>query len=171
MIEDLGIHATTPAPGRRDHERHAVAEADGTLASVLSRFSRELVLEGHELQPTIETVGRTTGFRIVRMGRRERRHVIEEAVVFGGDDGAAQVRRDVVVMNHHAPLDGEFADQLTVFPQHPGDGVRRVVVEGADFGQVVRVREQHPADGAEQGGRDEEGGNAGVTGVSNGDSH
>ena len=64
--------------------------------------------------------------------------------------------RDVVVADDDAALGGELADDLPSRGQQPGDGVRPVVVERADFGQVVRVGEEHTADGAEERGDEEE---------------
>ena len=71
--------------------------------------------------------------------------------VFRGEDRLAQVRRNVVVVDDHAALDRELADELAVLAEHARDGVRRVVVERADFGQVVGIGEQHAAQRAEQG--------------------
>ena len=74
-------------------------------------------------------------------------------------------------MNDDAALDGELADQLPVLAEHARDGVRRVVVERADFGQVVGIGEEHAAQRAEQGGGHKERGDAGVAGVANGNFH
>ena len=91
--------------------------------------------------------------------------------IFGREDRLAQVRRNVVVVNDDAPFDRELADQLAVLAEHARDGVGRVVVERADFGEVVGIGEQHAAQRAEQGGGHKQGGNAGVTSVANGDFH
>ena len=90
--------------------------------------------------------------------------VLEEAGVFGGKDGLAQLQRDVVVAQHHATLDREFADHGVVAAEHAGDGVRGVVVERGDGRQVVGVGEQHAARRPEQRRDDEERRQAGMAG-------
>ncbi len=97
--------------------------------------------------------------------------VLEEPRVLRGEDRLAKIRGDVVVVNDHAALDRELADQLPVLSEHPRNGVGGVVVERADFGQVVGVGKHHPAQRAEQGGRDKQGGNAGMAGVADGNFH
>ena len=52
-----------------------------------------------------------------------------EIAVFGGNDGLAQTRGDVVVADHEAALGGELADRLAVGRVNARDGVRGVVVE------------------------------------------
>ena len=97
--------------------------------------------------------------------------VLEEAGIFRGEDRLAQVRRDVVVVNDDAAFDRELANQLAVLAEHARDRVGRVVVERADFGQVVGIREQHAAQRAEEGRGDKQRRDAGVTCVANGDFH
>ena len=70
--------------------------------------------------------------------------------------------RDVVVADDDPALGGELADDVAVARQDAGDGVRPVVVEGADLGEVVGVGEEHAADRAEQRGGQEERGDRGA---------
>ena len=86
-----------------------------------------------------------------------------------GSPGAGSA--NVVVGDDDAPLDRELADQLAVLAEHARDGVRRVVVERADLGEVVGIGEQHAAQRAEQRRRHEQRGDAGVTSVANSDCH
>jgi hypothetical protein len=79
-----------------------------------------------------------------------------EPGIFGGDDRLPQHRCHVVVADDHATLDREFADLLAVAGEQARDGVRAVVVEGADLRQVAGVREQHAAQGSQRGGDQEE---------------
>ena len=97
--------------------------------------------------------------------------VFEESRVFRREDGLAQVRRDLGVMNNHAAFDGELADQLPVLAEDPRNRVRRVVIEGADFREVVGVGKHHPAQGAEQGSRDKQRDDAGMASVADSDFH
>ena len=94
--------------------------------------------------------------------------MFEEARVLRGQNRVPQIVRDVVVMNDDAPLDGELADQLAILAEHAGDRVGRVIVEGADFGQIIRIREQHAAQRAEQRRGDKQCSDTGVTSVANG---
>ena len=75
--------------------------------------------------------------------------------VFGGDDGLAQVRRNRLVRDDVAPLDGELADDLAARSVDAGDGARRVVVERRDLRQIAGIGEDHAGRDAEQR-RDEE---------------
>ena len=83
--------------------------------------------------------------------------------VFGGENRLPQPLGNVVVVKDDAPLDGELADELIVAAQHARDGVRRVVVERADGGQVVGIGEEHAAQGAEERRGHKERDDAGVT--------
>ena len=71
------------------------------------------------------------------------------AGVFGREHGVTQVRRDLVVANDLAALDGEFANQLAGLAKHARDRVGLVIIERADFREVVGIREQHAAHRAE----------------------
>ena len=97
--------------------------------------------------------------------------MLEEAGVFRGEDRLAQVLGNVVVVDDDATLDGELANQLAVLAEDARDGVGRVIVERADFRQVVGIGEQHAAHGAKQRRGDKQCGDAGMTGVPNGDFH
>ena len=97
--------------------------------------------------------------------------MVEEASILGGNNRVAQVRRDVVVVDDDAALDGELADQLAVLAEHARNRIRGVVVEGADFRQIVRVREQHAAQRAQQGRGDEQRGESGMPRVPGGEGH
>ena len=66
-------------------------------------------------------------------GRAEA-EVLLEVRVLTGKDRLAKDRRDVVVVNHHTPLDGEFANHLRVACEQAGDRAGLVAVEGADLG-------------------------------------
>ncbi len=97
--------------------------------------------------------------------------VPEEVRVFGREDRLAQDERDFLVADHHAPLDGKVADQLSVLAEDARDGVGRVLVEGTDLGKVVRIRKQDATQRAEQGRADEEGRNPGVSSETEHDGH
>ena len=119
----------------------AVADREADLVGKMLRVSCCVIV----LPPGERPRDRDVAHQRQHHARDAEAGVLEEAGVFRGEDRLPQVRRDVVVVNDHAPLDGEFADQLTVLAEHARDGVRRVVVERADFGQVVGVGEQHAA--------------------------
>ena len=79
-----------------------------------------------------------------------------ELRVLGGEDGLLQLRRDRLVRNDLAPLDGELADDLAVRAVDAGDRARRVVVERGDLRQVAGVGEDHAGRDAEDRGDDEQ---------------
>ncbi len=98
-------------------------------------------------------------------------HVLEEFRILGGENRLAEQWRDVFVPDDDAALDGEVAHELPVLAEDLGDGIGRVFVEGADLRQVVGVREEDAAQGAEQCGGDEQRRDPGVTGVPDHDLH
>ncbi len=67
-----------------------------------------------------------------------------------------QQRRDLVVADHHAPFDREFADHFAAGGIDPRDGARRVIIERGDLRQVAGKDEQDAARAAEQRGQHEE---------------
>ena len=97
--------------------------------------------------------------------------MLEESGILRRQDRLSQVLRDVVVVNDDAPLDGELAHELAVLAEDARNGIRRVTVERADFGQIIGIGKQDAAHGAKQCRGDKQSGNAGVAGVSDGDFH
>jgi hypothetical protein len=75
-----------------------------------------------------------------------------EPTVLGRDDRLPQHWRHVVIADDDAPLDGEFADLLTVLREKPGDGVRAVIVECADLRQIAAVGEEHATERSKRRG-------------------
>ena len=67
--------------------------------------------------------------------------VLIEPVVFGGEDRLLELRRDRLVGDDLAPLDGELADDLAARAVDARDRARRVVVERGDLRQVAGVGE------------------------------
>ena len=68
--------------------------------------------------------------------------VLLEMLVFGGEDGVLQNRRNLVVGQKNAALQGERADQLAVVGVEFGDDVRLVVFEGVDLRQIAGIDEE-----------------------------
>ena len=100
---------------------------------------------------------------------RVQAEVLLEVGIFGGDDGVAQDRRDVVVADDHAALDGEVPDGLAVHADDPRDGARLEVVERRNARQVPRKGEQHAAHGPEHRRHDEQPDDDGLSGHANHD--
>jgi hypothetical protein len=97
--------------------------------------------------------------------------MIEEAGVLRGQDRLPEDQRDLVVPDDDPPFHRELADERSVPPEHPRDGVGSVVVERGDFGQVVGVGEQDAAQRAAEGCGQEQRDNAGLAGEADNDSH
>ena len=97
--------------------------------------------------------------------------MLEEPRILRGQDRLAEVLRNVVVVDDDAALDRELANELTILPEHARDGVGRIAVERADFGKVVGIGEQHPAQRAQECSTNKKGRDAGMTSVTNGDLH
>ncbi len=75
--------------------------------------------------------------------------VLVELVVFGGEDRLFELRRDGLVGDDLAALDGELADDLAARAVDARDRARRVVVERRDLRQVAGVGEDHAGGRAE----------------------
>ena len=87
-----------------------------------------------------------------------------ELGVLGGEDRLPQLRRDRLVGDDLAPLDGELADDLAARAVDARDRARRVVVERGDLRQVAGVGEEHAARDAEDRGEHEEDDDPGAAG-------
>ena len=72
--------------------------------------------------------------------------MVEEVVVFGGDNGVAQHLWNVVVLKNDAALGRILADQLATSCLNARDGARCVVIELGNDGQVGRVGEESAGD-------------------------
>ena len=69
--------------------------------------------------------------------------VLEELVVFCGQNGVQIIGRNVFVGDHDAPLNGEFADNLAVVRINVGDDVGSIIFEPLDGRKAVAVAQQH----------------------------
>ncbi len=96
--------------------------------------------------------------------RHDDAEVAIEIGVLGREDGLAQPRRDVLVLDHDPALRRELADDPPVGRVDAGDRVRRVVVQGGDLRQVARIGKQDPGDDPEHRRQDEEGDDQGAAG-------
>src|SRR6185503_7042458 len=74
-----------------------------------------------------------------------------ELGVLASNDGLTQLRRNRVVGDDFAPLDGELSNNLSARSVYPADRARRVVVERRDLGHVAGIGEDDPGGNAEQG--------------------
>jgi hypothetical protein len=67
-----------------------------------------------------------------------------EVLVFNGDDGLAQDRRKVVVIDHHAAFQREGADDAALAVVEIGSGGGAVVFEVVNLWQVDRINQREP---------------------------
>ena len=96
--------------------------------------------------------------------RNAEAEVVFEGLIFGGDDGLSEQRRDLLVGHDDAALGGELADDLALEVEDARDRVRRVVVERGNLRQVVGGSEEQAAERAEPGREHEEQGDGGAAG-------
>jgi hypothetical protein len=86
-----------------------------------------------------------------------------ESGVFGGDDRLPEVRRNVVVPDNEAALDGKIANQLAVRRVDARDRVGVVAVEGRNFRKIAGLGEEHATQNAGHRGHDKQGDEDGVS--------
>ena len=79
-----------------------------------------------------------------------------EVLVFDGDDGLAQDRSEVVVVDHDAALQRERADDPALLVVEVGGGGGAVALEVVDLGQIDRVDQRESGEGAGDDGQGEE---------------
>ena len=80
-----------------------------------------------------------------------------EALVFNGDDGLAQDRRKVVVVDDHAPLEGKGTDDAAFAVVEIGGGGGAVALKVVNLGQIDGVDQHEAGEGAGDDGQEEQG--------------
>src|SRR5712692_9423610 len=73
--------------------------------------------------------------------------VLLEVLVFGGQDGVPQYRRNLLVGEQDAALQSKAADNLAVLGVKFGDDVRTEIFQRADLRQVTRIHKEEPRQG------------------------
>ena len=165
--QDLGLRVATLELHRHEHFLHLALDErppgshEHTVDHVLveEETARELLRNGARPETLAVDDVLDGGDDDARDAQPE---VLLEVAVFAGDDGLTEHGRHVVVADDDAALDRELADDALVASQQAGDRVRLIVVERADFRNVVGEREEHAADSPEHGRDDEERDQAGV---------
>src|SRR5579863_5707188 len=71
-----------------------------------------------------------------------------EVLVFDGDDGLAEDRGELVVVDQDAALEGEGADDAAFYVEEIGGGGRAIALEVVDLGQVDGVDEREASERA-----------------------
>jgi len=79
-----------------------------------------------------------------------------EAFVFNGDDGLAQHRRKIVVVDHLAPLESKGADDAALLIVEFGGGGGPVALEVVNLGQVDGVYQGEPGQRAGNHGQNDQ---------------
>ena len=87
-----------------------------------------------------------------------------EALVFNGDDGLPQNRREPVVVDHHAPLQGEGADHAAFTVVEIGGRGRAVALQVVDLGQIDGVDQHEPGQRAGHDGEHKKSGECDLAG-------
>ena len=70
--------------------------------------------------------------------------VLFEVLVFGGENGVLQDRRNLLVGEQDAALQGETPDNLAVVCIELGDNIGTEIFESTDLGKVARINKQQP---------------------------
>jgi hypothetical protein len=76
-----------------------------------------------------------------------------EALVFNGDDGLAENRREVVVIDHNAALEGKGANDAALAVVEVGHGGGAVALEVVNLGQVGGEDQRETRQGAGDDGQ------------------
>jgi hypothetical protein len=141
----LGQHALDPP--REDHllelagDRVLIAEQD-VLGDLLGdRRAANRAAARAELAGVVEHRVEGAGDVDATMG--------PEGLVLGRSVGVDQLRREILVLQLHAPLAGVGMDDLAIDPPHHGGQRRLVLQQRLGIGQVAR--EQQPDEQPQQG--------------------